>query len=112
MFFTWLYQQPLNDIWDARIDKGASLANLFTNGLSSSLRDLGRTIYKTPTSIDVASELNSQNINFTPNNAVPSTALFVNDTPSPREFNMQNQLYEQKLIYDDEQKKYAKGNYW
>ena len=30
-------------------------------------------------------------------------------TPSPREFNMQNQLYEQKLIYDDAQKKYAKS---
>ena len=28
---------------------------------------------------------------------------------TPREFNMQNQIYEQKLLYDDAQKKYAKA---
>lgn len=30
-------------------------------------------------------------------------------TPSPREFNLQNQIYEQKLLYDEAQKKYAKA---
>ena len=31
-------------------------------------------------------------------------------TPSPRDFLMQNQIYEQKLAYDNAQRKYAKAN--
>lgn len=97
--------QRLNDIWDARIDKGASLEKSFTNGLPASLRNLGRNIYTTPTSIDVAPALTQQNTNYNPvpstalnptqtnlmpNNAAPSTALFINDSPY---FDWRNQNY-------------------
>ena len=57
---------------------------------------------KFQTADQVSQQLNGANYqNFRDN--------FPNPTPSPREFNMQGQIYEQKLIYDDAQKKMARA---
>ena len=97
--------QRLNNVYDAKIDKGVNLEGLFRNNVPTSLGNLAIDIQKTPTHINSSPTLTPQNTklsttpstalnppktNVIPNNTAPSTALFADDTPY---FDWRNQNY-------------------